>query len=730
MKIRVKTPRRQMMPRASLSAALAAIIVAAPLAPAPYNMVQAQQATANVEQSNAVLIADSLKVEGRNRLIATGSVEVFHQGKRLRAREIIYDRQEDRLKIKGPITLTDGDDIVILAGSAELDPTFENGLMLGARMVLDQRVQLAANQLSRVGGRYSELYKVAATSCRVCETGRPPLWQIRAQKTTHDKDAKQLYFDNAQLRVLDVPILWLPRLRLPDPTLDRATGFLIPSLRQSSRLGFGVRVPYFIRIGDHRDLTLTPYISNRTRTLEWRYRQAFKTGGISFQGALSRDTLRDGTRGYVFGTGQFDLPRDYTLDLNVEAVTDTAYLLDYDYSNKDRLRSEVGVHRVTRNEYVMGSLTSYQTLREDETNSQLPAIVADGFYEYRSTPQYLGGTLTMAAGFTSLLRYSDDDTVGRDVSRADASLNWQRNWTLPFGVRANYALGVVVDGFNVRQDSTTPSRHAEVTPHTQLTLRWPLMARSSGGTAHLLEPIAAIGWTGGSNQDQPNEDSTRSEFDEGNLLSLSRFAGSDRRERGGQAAVGLSWTRQSPNWASNLTLGQVYREDKEADFSATSGLSGATSDILVAGYLRNSSGLGLSLRTLLDSKVAVNKAEARALWMNSYSGLSASYVWLGQDPAESRNTTISEWTLDGHYRFAQHWTGATEWRYDVAADKLAEAKLGVNYRNECVNLNLSLSRRFTTSSNVEASTSVDFTVNLTGFSSGKTDKSYTRSCRT
>ena len=68
----------------------------------------------------------------------------------------------------------------------------------------------------------------------------------------HDSRNASSISTNAQFRVLDTPVFYLPRLRLPDPTLERATGFLVPSLRNSSLLGFGVKVPYFIRLGDHR----------------------------------------------------------------------------------------------------------------------------------------------------------------------------------------------------------------------------------------------------------------------------------------------------------------------------------------------------------------------------------------------------------------------------------------------------------------------------------------------
>ena len=50
----------------------------------------------------------------------------------------------------------------------------------------------------------------------------------------------------------------------------------MPSLEVSSKLGTGVRIPYFVPIKEDKDLLLTPLLSTETNTLEYRYRQAFE----------------------------------------------------------------------------------------------------------------------------------------------------------------------------------------------------------------------------------------------------------------------------------------------------------------------------------------------------------------------------------------------------------------------------------------------------------------------
>ncbi|MEO0634278.1 MAG: LPS-assembly protein LptD, partial [Pseudomonadota bacterium] len=233
----------------------------------------------------AILVADEIVITADRELIASGNIEAFQGTTRMTAQRISYDPDTETLLITGPITIDDGNGAVILADQAQLSRDLQDGLLTGARLVLDDQLQLAAVQMNRVGGRYTQLYKTAVTSCRICENDpRPPLWQIRAKRIVHDREAQQLYFDEAQLLWRNTPIFYLPRLRMPDPTLDRASGFLFPEVTSNSRLGTGIKVPYFIKLGNHRDLTLTPYLSNQTRTLEFRYSRPFAAGASHSKG--------------------------------------------------------------------------------------------------------------------------------------------------------------------------------------------------------------------------------------------------------------------------------------------------------------------------------------------------------------------------------------------------------------------------------------------------------------
>ena len=62
----------------------------------------------------------------------------------------------------------------------------------------------------------------------------------------------------------------------------------MPSFEASSKLGTGIRIPYFVPFEQDKDLLLTPLLSNQTNTLEYRYRQAYQNGNLIIIGALQK----------------------------------------------------------------------------------------------------------------------------------------------------------------------------------------------------------------------------------------------------------------------------------------------------------------------------------------------------------------------------------------------------------------------------------------------------------
>ena len=681
-------------------------------------------------QDTATILADDVVVE-RGVLEARGDVVVTHRGTRLTASAIRYDREAEALTIKGPIRVDDGDGTTLTASAAALDPDLEEGILTSARLTLDRQLQIAAAEVARAG-EVSRLTRAVASSCHVCAGSPVPLWEIRAARVTHDERAGLLYFDRAQLRISGVPVLWLPSLRLPGPGNDRAAGLLVPRLRSTSRLGTGIVAPYFLPLGRSADLTFSPYLSGSTRTLGLRYRQALRRGSYVVEGALTEDDLHDGARGYAFLRGAFALPQGFALDLDLRAASDDEVLLDYGVSDEDRLASSLTVARARPHEYAEARILAFQDLRGRDVAATSPRFQSAFLWDRRVGTRL--GTVDLAVSGDAYLRDSslgvdsavDRDAIadGRDALRVGVSAAWRGARALPGGLVLEGLGRLDADRFEVMEDDAAEDGLVRLLPGAQATLRWPLRRAAASGAVDVLEPALALGWTDGGPDRPPNEDSTRVELDAGNLLDLSRFPGEDAVGRGGRASLGVSWRRHgASDWQAGLALGRVLRLDADDRLVPGTGLDGTASDWLAAIDLDTGRGLTLASRALLDGD-GVALSESVLGFRTARLRLDAGYVRLaaveGPDGIGRRRTTQA--TLDADLRIARRWSGSAALRYDFETDRAQTAGLGVVWRNECAEVDLSLLRRFEDESSVDPETRFGLSVALLGFGDRPADR--------
>lgn len=677
----------------------------------------------------AALVADRVYLS-EGLLIAEGNVEVVFEKQRLTASKIIFEPNDERLQVEGPIVFTTEDGDRLLASRAEIDRQFEAAILTSARAVVDRQLQVAANEVLQGGNRYTQFTKAVASSCRVCKDHPTPLWEIRAERIVQDSVERQIYFTKAQFRVVGIPVLYVPKLRLPAPGNDRARGFLQPRVITSTELGFGLQVPYFIPLGDHKDITLAPYVSPDTRTLGFRYRQAFWNGNLELNGAVSDDDLRDGLRAYVFAQANFQLPRDFLLALDLELATDDDYLLQYDISDKSRLDSSVQITRVREDELILGRATHYRSLRLRDNGETLPFLEGRGEY-VRTFGTVLGGRTTLSVVSLGYAREAvrdfdtaaDLDTIpdGRDAQRLGARLDWRRSTVFGPGLEASVIGRLDAQAYGVMSDRAFPETIRRLVPTLGVELRWPLRRRDPRG-ASVLEPVVQVLWTDPDFDAAPNEDSTRVAFDEGNLFGLSRFPGGDEIERGLRANLGLTWTRyKADGTEARLTFGRVLRDEDYGQFVAGSGLDGNVSDWLVSGQVRFPTGTVLEGRVLTDDEFDLSLGELRGRTTVGGVTFDGAYVWLAGQTFTDGITLpqTSELQLAAVAQITPAWDVSLAARYDFETSRTADSTLVVGYENECIEADLTVRREFTSRTALSPETRFGLSVGLKGFGDRK-----------
>jgi LPS-assembly protein len=128
--------------------------------------------------------------------------------------------------------------------------------------------------------------------------------------------------------------------------------------------------------------------------------------------------------------------------------------------------------------------------------------------------------------------------------------------------------------------------------------------------------------------------------------------------------------------------------------------------------------LGITNRLVFDDSFTLTKTELRAALARDRYSLAAGFVYAVADMAENRPEPTSELTLFSTYKLSPNWTAELASRYDFQAERAAKAGLGLTYRNECLAVDLSLSRRFTSSTSIKPTTDFGLSVELLGFGGG------------
>ena len=678
----------------------------------------------------AALTADNVTFDASTGLMnATGHVVVIFDQTTMEADRLSYNRQTGEIEASGPLRITDASGAVFTATTASLNADMTRGIIRGAQLLLANRFQIAAAEIRRSEGRFNTLYRTVASTCSV-DTDRPvPIWQIRAERIVHDTTAKRLYFEDAHLEAFGLPVAFLPRLRMPDPSVQRASGLLYPVIISSKIYGYGVKMPYYLTFGDHADTTITPFImTNGGLLLEAEYRQRFARGHLNIAGAFAlKGSANDSGNGFLTADMGFTLANAATLFLDLSVSTDDAFMRRYGYNDADRLQSQLGLRHYSSARLFEISAVFFQSLRDGEIDAQVPFALPQMNFRRTWQDSLLGGQIGINASTVALFR-----RAGRDVFHASASVDWRRDWSAPLGLRATTFADMRADAYRVWDDPAFGSHPLyRLTPSIGGDLSLPLSKSTKNGALLVLSPIVQLLYTPALsfNDTVPNEDSLQVEFDATNLFGLSRFPGEDRIETGFRANIGVSFRGYDPSgWTIGADLGQVFRLAPNSQFSTGTGLAGKTSDILAAVSFELPEEMRLVSRVLVSPTFGLRRVEGELALNLNRLNLDATYVFLAADVVAGSLVDRSEANIAASYRLSDTWITNAALRRDLRSGSNIYGEIGLSFSNECLEVAVSVSRRFTASNKAPPDTNFNVSIKLAGFGGGSRQTAKAGTC--
>ena len=301
---------------------------------------------------------------------------------------------------------------------------------------------------------YLKVKKGVFTSCN--KNMDCPAWAINANKITHDKKKRQIIYDNAILKIYNMPVMYMPKFFHPDPSVKRQSGFLQPLLNGSETLTNSIYIPYFHVISENKDATIqTTLFEDKKILLQNEYREKNKNSNlIADFGYVSKYKSKNSQNHNSIFHIFLDFEKDLNLEqytsssikVNLEKISNDTYLKVFENNlintkilpgSKNQLTSEVSINLDNEIYQFSGGFEFFENLEGVSKNDKYEYNFP--YYDISRNPILFGNTVLnfSSSGYNQLSetnKLTSKVTNNFDINSTDfiSSMGFQNNFNLYF----------------------------------------------------------------------------------------------------------------------------------------------------------------------------------------------------------------------------------------------------------------------------------------------------------
>ena len=572
------------------------------------------------------------------------------------------------------------------------------------------------------------LEKGIFTYCKNRENEKCPPWVLQSKKIRHNLAEKIIYYENVVLKIYDFPIFFSPRFSHPDPSIDRASGFLAPGLTSNTNVGSGFSTPYFWNISKDRDLTLTPRVYlNENPLLLAEYRQDFKNSFLIVdtgytQGYKKKSTKKSsGDRAHFFANLNVKLldnkEKYSSLETSIQKVSNDTYfkIYDVDSSLVDKSQNilENTIDFIYQNKDFSFSLTPsfYENITKDGHSRNeylLPATFEKSIF---NSEKY------GLVDFTSNLKVKNYQ-VDKQTNFLVNSFNWKSNkWINKLGFE-NHFKGLLK---NVNYESTNTEvfkdnqNNVEAKPALGYFAKLGLYKNDiANNTINVLTPKFLLRYA----PNNMRKVKTGSKLDYGNLFSLNKINEFDIVEDGLSTSLGFEYKKNKLNKDNtignevfSLSAGQVISEKENINIPSKTSLDQHFSDFVGEATYNVNEGIKFGYKFNVDQNYQdFNYNEVDADFKYESVKFNVGYL------QEKNHVGSTEYIKSG---FDFRLNNSTELSFSAKRNLLTSSaefyNLSYNYINDCLKAGIAYRREFYNDRDVEPVNSLMFTISIVPF---------------
>ncbi len=558
------------------------------------------------------------------------------------------------------------------------------------------------------------------TLCGYKEGEKCPPWTLQASNMTHNTKNKTIYYDNAVVKIYDVPIFYLPFLSHPDPSVDRRTGLLTPSFSDSKNLGSGLFIPYFWAISDDKNFTLNNKLFVDEHPLfTGEFHQAFKNSNFladfGFTEGYKKTSLtkKAGDKSHLFSKfiknfqGQSD--SDNELSLTFQHVSDDKYLKLYkidsnlvDY-NKDLLENSINFSHSKENLFFGFNASVYETLKDDYNDK----------YEYIFPEITIDKNLLSSQKFGNFDFQTNLKVQNYDTNKASNFLindfDWESN-NLIFNSKINNTfLGKIrninyeAKNIDIYKNDTTNELFGAVGLLSKVDFQ-----KITDSLNHIISPKILLKLSPGSMRKETNGNVLTAN----NAFNLERVGNLNNFETGNTATVGFDYSIKKENIDRfNFSVAQIINERENKKLSSKSSMDEKLSDLV------GDASLDLNEKFKINYKFALDQNYQDLNYSNLNSNLKFGNFNMDFDYIEE-NKHIGDqeyFKTKINYENRKNNFISFETKRNLITNSSEFYDLSYEYMNDCLRAGLVFRREFYNDSEIEPDNSLMFNITLIPF---------------
>ena len=548
-----------------------------------------------------------------------------------------------------------------------------------------------------------------------------PPWTIQATKMMHDNKKKTIYYDNALIKIYNIPIFYIPKLAHPDPTVDRRSGFLPATLSDTKNLGSGVKIPFFLALNNDKDFTFTNklYVDENPLFMG-EYRQAFQNSNLivdmgytkGYKNTSNKKTGGDKSHLFskftkVFSTGKNS---ETNLTFQTQDVSNDKYLKLYqiesdlvDY-NQNYLENSFNFSHSNNDLFLSVDAKIYETLKEsynDKYEYIFPDILIDkNLYQNESF-----GVLDLQSNY-KVNNYDTNKTTKQFIN----DFKW-RSTDLNFENGLNSKLLGIFKNINYetknisefKQDYTSEV-HGAIGYLSELEL---IKKNSILNSQSLLTPKLLIRYAPGSMR----KENSGSQLTADSAFSMDRLNNADNFEKGLSATLGFDYELAKDDKNFKISLAQIVNQNENKKMPSVTSLDEKLSDLVGSSSLKINNNVDVKYNFSLDQNYNdLNYSEIVSVLNYNKLGLKFNYL---QEKKHIGNDEYIKSNLN--YETGINQKLSLENKRNLVTDSSEYYDLSYEYFNDCLRAALVFRREFYNDSELEPENSLMFKITLVPF---------------